>query len=129
MSHHQDLNVVVLHGKNPGVVRNYKTPTSNPNVVKKAGFTNSANSASLERRIDDGKITTPLKIPRAVSELIKDGRCTSETSKTQVQLAMRCNLVVKDIAEMENGSMDLTHSNKLKIRKVQQVLGLDTFKL
>ena len=126
---YQDLNVVVLHGKNPGVVRNYKTPTSNPNVVKKVGFTNSANSASLENRIDDGKITTPFKIPRTVSELIKTGRCATDTTKTQVQLAMRCNLVAKDIAEMENGSMDLTHANKLKIRKVQQVLGLGKFNL
>lgn len=120
---YQDLNVVVLYGKNPIIHNRCKS------VSLKKEFTNSQNSASIERRIDDGKVTTPLKIPRDVSEILKIARVKNDATKTQSLLAMKCNLPVKDIIDIENGSMDLTHANKLKIRKVQQILSLPKFNL
>lgn len=117
---YQDHNVVVLHGNVPArkipVVR---TPVSN----------NGMNCASLEKRIDAGKITAPQKISREVSTLIINARAASTTTKTQALLAVKCNYPLSDIKEMENGTMDLTHANKLKIRKVQQVLGIPKFNL
>ena len=120
---HQDLKVVVLRGKNPSV------RPSSAQSVKKDGFSNTLNAASLESRIDDGKITSPSTVPRDICELIKNSRLKNEAIKTQANLAMRCNFLAKDIADMENGTMVLTHANKLKIRKVQQVLGIPKFNL
>ena len=125
---HQDLKPIVLHGKTPGVIRGLNTKSST-STVKKEHFTNVQNSSSIESRIDDGKITTPKKIPRDVSELIKVARTKDESVKTQTLLAKKCNLPIKDISDMENGTMDLTHPNKLKIRTVQRILQLQKFLL
>jgi len=121
MQTYQDHSVVVLRGTPSG-----PRATS---VVRKAQFTNTQNSAAIESRIDDGKITVPGKIPHGVSELIKTGRAKTDGCKTQALLAMKCSLAANDIAEMENGAMVLTHKNILKIRKVQTVLALQKFNL
>jgi hypothetical protein len=114
---YQNHTVVVLHGN---------VPTRKIAVERTH---NGMNCASLENRIDAGKITTPQKIPREVSTLIINARVASPTAKTQALLAVKCNYPLNDIKEMENGTMDLTHANKLKIRKVQQVLGIPKFNL
>lgn len=117
---YQDHTVVVLHGN---------VPTRKIAVERPPVSNNGMNSASLEHRIDAGKITTPQKIPREVSTLIINARVACATTKTQALLAVKCNYLLNDIKDMENGTMHLTHANKLKIRKVQQVLGIPKFNL
>jgi len=130
---HQDLKTVVIHGKNPT-----RQPTIQHGTVKSPHHANTMNGAAIEKKIDDGTMTTPPMIPPAVSRLIIDHRVKTKVgdkTMTQLQLATAANqkggrgILPKDITDMENGQMLVNHTNKLKIRAVQKALGIPHFDL
>lgn len=118
---HQDLKVLVLNGNRP---KPPVTPSRQlENGTRKVDYTNKMNSASLERKIDEGKIVFK-NLSIADATKIKTARSISQF-KTQKDMANVANLVISDISDMESSKMILNHANILKIRKVQKILKID----
>jgi len=121
---HQDLKVLVLRKKtkpestNPLVQSDGKKLFSGKNS-QGADF----NAASIERKIDSGEIGAPPKISKELSQRIINAR-REKNIKTQKDLAIKANVPVNEIAQMENRQYILTPVSKKNLIKVAQVLEL-----
>ena len=131
----KDFKPLIIHGTNPVKSRNI----SIDNVHSKSELYqtgNTMNAASLERKIDDGKVTVPKSIPQSVSKLFRDARMNIKDadgkSMTQVDFAKYACVPKVDgkfINMLEGGSLLLNHDNKTTLRKLQAKLKIPHFDL
>lgn len=118
---HQDTNTIVIHGKSP-CAKPKSTKTPDPKIISTG-----PSMSKIEKKIELGEMSVPKKVPKIFSEFLREYRNNSK--KTQVDVAKICNVPTKDIADMENGTMDLNPVNKIKIRSVQRILKLQKFEM
>ena len=130
----QDFKPLIIHGKNAQKSRNI----SIANVHSKADVhhTNGMNAAALERKIDEGKMSVPQKIPANVSAMFRDARMAIKTAEgnsiTQDVFAKQCCVPKVDskfISMLEGGSLLLNHDNKMTVRNLQRKLKISHFDL
>jgi hypothetical protein len=134
MSNNMDFKPVVIRGKNPIKPRNI----SLVNVQKKNDLhhNNNMNAESLSRKIDEGIVTAPQKVPSNVSALFRDTRNAIKDadgkSQTQDVFAKQCGVQrvnAKFIQQLESGQLLLNHDNKIILRNLQRKLKIPHFDL
>ena len=129
-----DFKPLIINGKNAPKSRNI----SIANVHTKSDLhrTNGMNASALERKIDEGKISVPQKVPTNVSALFRDARLLHKTvegnSITQETFAKQCcvpRVDVKFISMLEGGTLLMNHENKIIVRNLQRKLKISQFDL
>lgn len=125
----------------PLILRNPNAPKKHEinldAVQKKQNFSNNGmNSAALERKIDNGDITVPKKVPANISSLFRDARTSVKDAdgkcQTQDVFARSCNVPRVDskfIQQLESGQLLLNHDNKTALRALQRKLKISHFEL
>ena len=130
----QDFKTVIIHGKNAPKSRDINLV----NIHSKADLhrTGGMNASSLERKIDDGKVTVPKTIPLDIANLFRDSRMAIKNavgnSLSQYDFAKQScvpKVDAKFISMLEGGSLLLNHDNKTTLRKLQTKMKISHFNL
>ena len=129
MSHNPeyDSRTIIIHG---GSVPKKNAPRDINRVESKFNSGKNQNSsglnaASLERKIDEGKIGEPAKISLELRQAIQQARTKVQPPMKQSDLATKTGVPSNVIRDMENGSLLMTAENKKHLEKVKRVLGLN----
>ena len=127
----QDRKPLIIYGKNPIV----RPPSSLHNDAADSKFgaaknkqSVNINAASLERKIEEGKTTTPPTLPMDIAQKFVTARLAAGFDKRD-KLAQACALPLSVIAEIETGKILLNTQNRQIVRKVQTKLKMEAFTL
>lgn len=127
----QDRKTLIIHGKNP-IVRPPEALHNDANTTKFGAAKNknsvNINAASIERKIDDGKLTTPPSLPMDIAQKFVTARLAAGYDKRE-KLAQACSIPVSVIGEIETGKILLNTQNRQLVRKVQTKLKMEAFTL
>jgi hypothetical protein len=129
----KDFKPLIIHGKNP-----IKPNEINMDNIqsKKNLHQGGLNAASLERKIDEGKVTVPKTIPLNVANLFRDTRMAmknaDENSLSQAEFAKQScvpKVDAKFINMLEAGKLQLNTENKITLRSLQSKMKVPPFTL
>jgi ribosome-binding protein aMBF1 (putative translation factor) len=127
----QDRKTLIIHGKNP-IIRPPESLHNDANTTKFGAAKNknsvNINAASIERKIDDGKLTTPPSLPMDIAQKFVTARLAGGYDKRE-KLAQACSVPVSVIGEIETGKILLNTQNRQLVRKIQTKLKMEAFTL
>ena len=130
----KDFKTVVIRGKSAPIKREINL--NNVHAKSDLHRTNSMNSASLERKIDEGTVTVPKTIPLNVAQQFREARLamtnTEGKTLTQDAFAKQCcvpKVDAKFIQLLESGQLLLNHDNTIIVRNLQKKLQISKLSL